>query len=251
MESTKQHWESFWKQHFPDLEDRLPEYERNLVETVHRWIDVRGKKLMEVGCGSGRNSIHFAKMGAIVFVVDYSPEALAIVRTKARSEGVEIQVVEADAISLPFQNNEIDFIYHSGFLEHFPDPTRILQEQIRILKKGAYVLIDVPQKYTIYTLKKHYAMRRGTWYAGWETEYSPNQLRNLIRRQNLDIVDSYARGIALSFGWNLRKVVLKAADLYRKTRGTTGPLTPQSRAPYRQKWIQYFTDCIGIVGQKR
>ena len=122
MQSTKQHWESYWRVHFLAVDPHLPEYEKNLVDTARRWMDVSGKRLMEVGCGSGRNSVHFARQGARVCVVDYSPAALTIARTKARSAGVDLHVVQADAASLPFADNRIDLIYHSGFLEHFPDP---------------------------------------------------------------------------------------------------------------------------------
>ena len=61
--------------------------------------DVEGKKVLEMGCGTGIISIHCAKAGASVTAVDVNPGALECTRVNARSNHLSIQVIESDLFS--------------------------------------------------------------------------------------------------------------------------------------------------------
>ena len=256
--STKKHWDDFWSKEYPKVAHLVPEYQWKLVESVLKLLDVQDKNLLEVGCGSAGNSAFFASQGAHVFVLDFSRQALQLAGRQAASKAARLFFIEGTASNLPFRDNSLDCIYHSGFLEHFHDPASILREQIRILKPGGFLLVDVPQKYTIYTLKKQCAMRRGRWYAGWETQFSPRELEDLIRGIGLEVVDMYPRGMALSYGWFARKLFHGCRKLV--TGSAAGPdpgsaAACAAAAPARRgAWGRiplYFTDCIGIIGRKR
>ncbi|MBI4416731.1 MAG: methyltransferase domain-containing protein, partial [Euryarchaeota archaeon] len=52
--------------------------------------DVRGKRLLEIGCGGGQCAIAFAKRGAIAAGKDLSEEQLAFARALAEREGVHV-----------------------------------------------------------------------------------------------------------------------------------------------------------------
>lgn len=61
--------------------------------------DLQGKRVLEVGCGSGLLSIIAAKKGADVTAVDINPEAVAIAKTNAETSGVRIQAFQSDLFS--------------------------------------------------------------------------------------------------------------------------------------------------------
>ena len=60
-----------------------------------------GQRLLDVGCGTGRHSVPLAALGLQVTGVDLSAQMLAGARERARREGVEVELLEADARSLP------------------------------------------------------------------------------------------------------------------------------------------------------
>src|SRR4051794_18521761 len=56
--------------------------------------DLRGKSVLEIGCGDGRNSMIMALLGASVTAVDISSRAIAAARSRARNQGVSVQFHE-------------------------------------------------------------------------------------------------------------------------------------------------------------
>jgi len=68
-------------------------------------------------------------------------------------------------------------VFSQGVLEHFADPSAVMRDQVRVLKPDGVLVVDVPQKYNVYRLRKHAAMRAHRWPWGWETEYSVGELR--------------------------------------------------------------------------
>jgi SAM-dependent methyltransferase len=126
-------------------------------------------------------------------VIDLSGESLKIIKSMAENSGVELLVVRGDALNMPFKPGSLDFIYHQGLLEHFKNPQPFLTEQRRVIKAEGKVLADVPQTFTIYTLKKKWAMARGKWFAGWETQYTPRQLRRILNKAGFKILNIYGR----------------------------------------------------------
>jgi 2-polyprenyl-3-methyl-5-hydroxy-6-metoxy-1,4-benzoquinol methylase len=96
-----------------------------------RWA---GKRVLEIGCGLGTDTINFARAGASVTAVDLSSKSLDLARQRARVYGVEDRVtfVEADAERLSdfVPPEPYDLVYSFGVIHHSPHPERIL-DQIR------------------------------------------------------------------------------------------------------------------------
>jgi ubiquinone/menaquinone biosynthesis C-methylase UbiE len=90
-----------------------------------------GKKVLEIGCGLGTDTISFAQAGASVTAVDFSEASLSIARQRAEVYGLKtINFIQADAEELskyvPVQ--PYDLIYSFGVLHHTPNPERAFQE---------------------------------------------------------------------------------------------------------------------------
>lgn len=205
----------------------------NLLATT----SVKGKKILEVGAGMGGDSIHLAQKGASVTVLDFTREALELIEENAKKSKVKITTVQADARAMPFRDNTFDVIFHQGLLEHFKNPQELLDEQKRVLKPGGYIQVDVPQRYTTYTIKKHVLMWLGKWFAGWEREFSVGELENLLRRVGLIPIKSYGWGYYGKL-YNLRHA--KLGVWYKKV----------------WQWVEstrirlYLNWCVGVIAQK-
>src|SRR5262249_12124387 len=140
---------------------------------------LQGVRVLEVGAGSGRDSLELVRHGAEVWVVDYTPSALRLIGRQPG--GVALRRACADAFRLPFADGSFDAVFHQGLLEHFRNPGELLVENARVLAPGGILLVDVPQKWHYYTPLKHALIAMGRWFAGWETEFSIRELRRLVR----------------------------------------------------------------------
>jgi len=191
-ESTKSHWENFWseKKEFHEVYSNSDRVLRNVLNVT----ELRDKRVLEVGAGTGRDSFGMVEHGAVVFMLDYSINSLNIIKRIATEEKVEVNPVGGNAFSLPFPDGSFDLVFHQGLLEHFRETqaNNLLKENIRVLKTGGFLLVDVPQRYHIYTLMKHTLIALDKWFAGWEREFSIPELDKLLR--SLGVVPVYRYG---------------------------------------------------------
>jgi ubiquinone/menaquinone biosynthesis C-methylase UbiE len=94
-----------------------------------RWRD---KRVLEIGCGIGTDTINFARHGAWVTAVDLSGKSLEIARRRAEVFGVgdRVRFHEGDAEELsrfvPIE--PYDLVYSFGVIHHTPHPERVLHE---------------------------------------------------------------------------------------------------------------------------
>ena len=167
--------------------------------------------------------------------------------------GIEVPVILADALAMPFKKESIDMIYHQGLMEHFKDPEPLLEASKLFLKSGGKILIDVPQTFTFYTLKKKWAMSKGKWFAGWETQYTPAKLRHVLRNAGFKVVDFYGRDFD-------NKLFVRLSNIDTLGVGRLGhPIVPRFlREIAGAVWkflvsagiSNYLTHCIGAVAIK-
>ena len=96
-----------------------------------RWA---GRRVLEIGCGLGTETMNFARAGARVTAVDLSRRSLELARQRAEVFGLQdrITFIEADAERLAefVEPSPYDLVYSFGVIHHTPHPGRAL-EQIR------------------------------------------------------------------------------------------------------------------------
>ncbi len=182
--STPEHWNRWWRDH-REVEETYSNDDRLLSQLTD--LPMEGRLVVEVGAGSGRDSVALARRGARVIVVDYVMSSLGVVREQARAAAVGILCVCADGQRMPFRDQTFDLVFHQGLMEHFRDPLPLVRENYRVLRPGGHCLIDVPQRYHIYTAVKHVLIGLNRWFAGWETEFSPGELARLMRSAGFEI----------------------------------------------------------------
>lgn len=133
MSFAPERWSYEQKRQFRyNLQDYMPE--------SFRFQDWAGKEVLEVGCGSGIDSLEFARHGAIVTATDFTDNAVNLTRKLAAEAGLAVKVVQTSALELPFPDASFDCVYSYGVLHHIPDIERALQEIRRVLRKGGTLL---------------------------------------------------------------------------------------------------------------
>jgi SAM-dependent methyltransferase len=204
--SEKRHWDEFWASS-PEMADVYANDDRLVAFLLSR-LEVTGRRVLEVGAGTGRDSLALAGHGADVVTVDYSDESL---RLTCGVAGDTLDIVCGDALSLPFADSSFDIVFHQGLLEHFRRPLDLLRENHRVLRPGGHLLVDVPQRWHYYTLIKHALMAADRWFAGWETEFGARELSSLMREAGFEVEGEYGANLFPPVWYRgARRVLLKA-----------------------------------------
>jgi ubiquinone/menaquinone biosynthesis C-methylase UbiE len=104
---------------------------------------LQGKRLLEIGCGLGYDSLEFLKRGVRVTATDLTPNAVALARRHFALAGVEADEVRtANALDLPFADNTFDAVWANGVLHATGDTRRAIAEARRVLKPGGRAIIS-------------------------------------------------------------------------------------------------------------
>lgn len=109
--------------------------------------NVKGKYLLDLGCGAGENSVYFAQKGARCVAADYSPKMVEVALNLATHNGVTIEGCTANATALPFADHTFDILYAANLLHHLPNPQLAIQEMHRVLKPGGKACFWDPLKH--------------------------------------------------------------------------------------------------------
>ncbi len=108
-------------------------------------LELRERKLnkvLEIGCGNGRDSILFTQAGLSVTCVDVAPSAVELAKINIIKAGVEIDVQVANAEKLQFKNAEFEAVFSLSVL-HATDLDKSMPEIYRVLKHGGFSFIYI------------------------------------------------------------------------------------------------------------
>jgi ubiquinone/menaquinone biosynthesis C-methylase UbiE len=104
---------------------------------------LKGKHLLEVGCGMGYDSLEFLKRGVRVTATDLTPNAVRLARRHFELEGLEAEDVRtANVLCLPFPDNTFDGVWANGVLHATGNTALAIREVRRVLKPGGRAIIS-------------------------------------------------------------------------------------------------------------
>lgn len=104
---------------------------------------VRGKNVLDVGCGLGFFSQRLTERGAKVLACDIGP---GLVEKTRQRVGCEAQVADALRLVEELGSDRFDLVVSSECIEHVPVPAEAVRQMIGVLKPGGYLAITTPNR---------------------------------------------------------------------------------------------------------
>src|SRR3954452_17429721 len=110
---------------------------------------VRGKRVLELGCGTGETAIAFTRDGAPVIGSDESPALVADARAAAEAAEVKLELRAGDLADLAFlRADSMDMAGSVGALAHVEVLARLVRKGHRVLRPGAPFAFPLPHPFT-------------------------------------------------------------------------------------------------------
>ena len=106
---------------------------------------VEGSRILDLGCGTGRNAVALAQQGAKVLAVDPSADLLAAARDRCDAADVRVELHQAELAELAFlRSDSIDAAVSVMALSSTDDLARVFRQVHRVLKPEAPLVCSVP-----------------------------------------------------------------------------------------------------------
>jgi ubiquinone/menaquinone biosynthesis C-methylase UbiE len=125
------------------------------LRMVERHVRVRGRRVLDCGCGAGEYVLALLARGADAWGIEFLPEKLA--RTRTALSG---RVSVGDLCAMAVGDSTIDVALLNEVLEHVPDDAAALGEVHRVLKPGGTLVLFSPNRR--YPFETHGAVLRGS-----------------------------------------------------------------------------------------
>jgi 2-polyprenyl-6-hydroxyphenyl methylase/3-demethylubiquinone-9 3-methyltransferase len=199
---------------------RLGYFERVLER--ERSLALRGRELLDVGCGGGILAEEFARLGFEVTGIDSAPETIDTARAHAATSGLSIDYRVGAAEHLPFPDGSFDHVACCDVLEHVDDVERVVREIARVLRPGGLFFYDTINRTTISKIAMIKVAQewRSTAFAApnlhvWEKFIKPSELTAVFDR--LGLAQGEMRGIVPQ-----RNPIGALLDFRRRAKGEIG-----------------------------
>jgi 2-polyprenyl-3-methyl-5-hydroxy-6-metoxy-1,4-benzoquinol methylase len=175
-------------------------------------VDLRGKLLLDLGCGTGWFSRRARARGADVVSVDLGSGLLKQVLAKAR-----VRPVAGNALALPFRDASFDVVVSSEMIEHTTDPAQAVREMARVLKPGGPLALTCPNRAWLWLVNLATALKLRP-FQGYENFPSFDLLAQMVRANGLTI--AHHRGL---HAWPFQATALQGLSRRVDLRFGTGP----------------------------
>ena len=186
---------------------------------------LEGRRVLEVGSGTGRISQDIAGAGADLTILDVGPRLVGDVAGRVGCSGVA-----GDALRLPFADGAFDAIVSSECIEHTLDPQLAIREMCRVCRPGGSVCLTTPNR--LWYLAMRASQKTGLRdYAGIENWLYPRQAAAVMKSQGM--TDITISGCHL---WPFQIRFLQPA---------------LKRVDALGKWLYPFMINFGILSRKR
>jgi S-adenosylmethionine-dependent methyltransferase len=142
-----------------DLRDNVSQRLESDREKVVPWTDaampLQGKRILEIGCGTGSSTVALAEQGAVVTGIDIDEDALVVARERCRAYGLqaEFRAMNAQSLARTFRQDEFDLIIFFASLEHMTIDERLgaLSDAWDLLPRNAMLsVVETPNRLWYY-----------------------------------------------------------------------------------------------------
>ena len=152
---------------FSDYDRFRYQNERHLAACVDA-LNVRGKRVLEIGLGEGADSERLIRQGARWSGVDLTSESVARVGTRlALRELPYEELRQGSVLELPFADGTFDMVFSHGVLHHVPEIRKAQEEIHRVLRPGGELVIMVYARWSLNYLVSIALIRRAALLAAY------------------------------------------------------------------------------------
>jgi len=127
---------------FADLDEYHFDKLRHLLTLVD-FDGYSGRRVLDVGCGTGVDLVRFARGGAVATGVDIADSAIALARENLRHQSLPASLCVGDGERLPFPGGTFDFVYAHGVVQYTSCDRALVEECRRVLKPGGTAFFQV------------------------------------------------------------------------------------------------------------
>ena len=138
------------KKYFDEVEQRKYFVEPHILKFAD-FKSWQGKKVLEIGCGIGTDTINFARAGAKVSAVELSKKSLDLAKKRAQVfvlKNIKFYLANAEELSKVVPIKIFDLVYSFGVIHHSPNPERIISEIKKYCNKNTRIKIMVYYRYS-------------------------------------------------------------------------------------------------------
>jgi ubiquinone/menaquinone biosynthesis C-methylase UbiE len=229
----------YWERTVPWVfkNEKLPYQERRrlryalqdyMLEAIP-FASFNGKRVLEIGSGSGIDSAEFGRNGADVVSLDFTETGAKSTRDALSEAGVSsFDVVRAAAQYLPFKDGVFDCVYSFGVLHHIPDVGRVIKEISKKLAKGGELICMLYNKdsllyaYSILFLHREDGLSEDEMVSKYSERVEGCPYTKAYTRQDvLDLLADDFHKVSMSIHYNVidtrtqRKVKTQLSDEYQ------------------------------------
>ena len=124
-ENARFNWDDFYSNRDREIPFFLNHPDENLVKYFrNKWFQ-SGMRVLELGCGPGRNAIYFAENGCSVDAVDLSEEALNWGGERVKENNLPVTFIKKNLFELDIEEGSYDIVYDSGCFHHIAPHRRM------------------------------------------------------------------------------------------------------------------------------
>ncbi|MGE7690963.1 SAM-dependent methyltransferase [Lysinibacillus sp. NPDC097214] len=151
LREPQKFWNEFYDQTFKKTPFFVNKPDENLVSYLEKMM-IRPNKVLELGCGAGRNAIYLAKQGCSVVGVDLSNKALQWAQKRVDEANISVELICANIFELNLQEESFDFIYDSGCFHHIAPHRRVTYIEMihKLLKPNGYFALCTFEEHGVY-----------------------------------------------------------------------------------------------------
>ena len=173
------------------------------LDYIDQHVSLKGKSILDVGCGGGILAESMAARGANVTGLDRSPKALGVAKAHSEQSGVAVNYIESDAETWSQEHaNSYDAVTCLEVLEHVPDVTRTIKACANMVKPSGLFFFATLNRTPISYLK---AIIGAEYVMGWlpkgTHEYAkfirPSEMHTALNQARLDVKDICGMSYAL------------------------------------------------------
>lgn len=158
---------------------------------IQQYIDLKGARILDVGCGGGILTESMAALGAKVTGLDVEQDSIAAARVHSENSGLDIKYICQPIES--FKEKAFDSITCMEMLEHVVDPELVIKHCARLLKPGGYLFLSTINRtvtaYATAVVAAEYILKllpRQTH--DFDKFIKPSELASMTRAKNLETI---------------------------------------------------------------